>query len=72
MVEELTEFDEEFLKKEKELIKKQLDFELKEKLRSEELTELEKKEEKKNKILTWAVLFGIFLLILFLIYKWFI
>lgn len=72
MVEELTDFDKEFLEKEKELAKKQQEFEIKEKSRSKELTEEEKKEEKKNKILTWVILGIMFLFILFLAYKWFI
>lgn len=65
-MEELGQFDDEFHKKQKELLKKQAEFEQQQREYSENMVEIEAKELKKNRLISWAILGGMILFILFL------
>lgn len=68
-MEELGQFDEEFRKKQKELLVKQEKFEEEQREYSKHLTEIEAKERKKNMIISWAIIFAMFLFVGFLAWK---
>ena len=67
-MEELTEFDDAYKKKQEELLEKQKQFEVTQK-RAEELRPvLEKKELKKDRLFSWGVIGLLILFLLFLAY----
>lgn len=62
------EIDKNVLNKQKELLKKQGEFEIEQRLQEKSKEFLEKKENKKIKIINWVVIFFTFLFILLLFF----
>lgn len=69
-MEELGEFDDDFKKKQEELLAKQEKFEEDQREYEEHADEIEAKEMRKRKIVSWAILALIFFFVVFL--GWFL